>query len=112
LSFSLPFSSPCSCPSFPGWPTLTHTLQDRPSPNGPHYTPQAKLQGRDTPPVDLVGRERALAAFFDVKALPGDARVSRAVVSALTGQPEPEPRAQPSQQMREQAEKAEGVMEH
>jgi len=52
---------------------------------------QAKLQGRETPPVDLVGRERALASFFHSHGLLEDARTSRALVSALTGQPEPEP---------------------
>lgn len=52
---------------------------------------QAKLQGRDTPPVDLVARERALAAFFDAHGLHDDARFSRMCVSALTGRVEPEP---------------------
>ena len=54
---------------------------------------QAKVQGRDTPPVDLVARERSLAQFFDAHRLPDDARFSRGLVSALTGVAEPEPAA-------------------
>jgi len=54
---------------------------------------QAKLQGRDTPPVDVVARERGLAQFFDAHGLHADARFSRQLVSALTGQAEPEPEA-------------------
>jgi hypothetical protein len=54
---------------------------------------QAKVQGRDTQPVDLVARERSLALFFYEHGLPYDARFSRTLVSALTGKAEPEPAA-------------------
>ena len=50
---------------------------------------QAKVGGRDQPPIDLVARERSLAAFFERHGLEDDARFSRTVVSALTGQAEP-----------------------
>ena len=50
---------------------------------------QAKLQGRDQPPVDLVARERGLIDWFVKNGLPEDAAFSRQVVSSLTGQVEP-----------------------
>jgi len=52
---------------------------------------QAKVKGIDSPPVDLVERERRLATFFHEHQLAHDAHFSRTLVSTLTGQPEPEP---------------------
>ena len=52
---------------------------------------QAKVHGRDTPPIDLVARERGLIEFFDEHGLTDDARFARNVLSSLTGQPVPEP---------------------
>ena len=59
---------------------------------------QAKVHGRDTPPIDLVARERGLIEFFDEHGLTDDARFARNVLSSLTGQPvpEPEPSAAPA----------------
>ena len=54
---------------------------------------QAKVNGRDQPPIDLVARERGLLLFYEAHGLHEDARFSRGVISALTGQPEPERRA-------------------
>jgi hypothetical protein len=50
---------------------------------------QAKLQGRDTPPVDIVARERSLHEFFHEHGLEDDAQFSRMLITALTGVPEP-----------------------
>ena len=52
---------------------------------------QARVQGRDTPPIDLVARQRRLSEFFDSHGLRDDACFSRALVSSLTGEAEPEP---------------------
>ena len=49
---------------------------------------QAKMKGKDTPPLDLVERQRRLAHFFHENSLPDDAQFSQALVSAFTGQPE------------------------
>jgi len=46
----------------------------------------AKLQGKDTPPLDLVERERSLLEFFIATGLPDDAHFSRAIITALIGQ--------------------------
>ena len=51
---------------------------------------QAKVLGREQPPVDLVARERGLCDWFTRHGLHEDARFSRRVISSLTGQPEPE----------------------
>jgi hypothetical protein len=52
---------------------------------------QSKLAGRETPPFDLVARERGLVEFFSAHGMHEDAAFSRRIVSSLTGQPEPEP---------------------
>ena len=52
---------------------------------------QAKVNGKDTPPVDLLARQRGLVAFFDAHGLVDDARFGRGLLSALTGEPEPDP---------------------
>ena len=39
---------------------------------------QAKVNGKDTPPVDLLARQRGLVAFFDAHGLVDDARFGRA----------------------------------
>ena len=51
---------------------------------------QAKIEGKASTPVDLVARERAMAAFFYAHGLHADAKFSRGVAAALTGQPERE----------------------
>lgn len=51
---------------------------------------QAKLQGRNTPPVDLAARERGLIAFFEEHGLHDDARFSRGILAALTGESLPD----------------------
>ena len=50
---------------------------------------QAKLGGKDQPPMDLVARERGLCEFFTLHGLHEDAEFSRNVISSLTGLPEP-----------------------
>ena len=54
---------------------------------------QAKVKGRDQPPIDLVARGRGLIEWFDKHGLAEDATFCRLVVGALTGEPEPEPAA-------------------
>jgi predicted Zn-dependent protease len=59
---------------------------------------QAKVHGRDTPPIDLAARQRGLIEFFDEHGLADDARFARNVLGSLTGQPvpDPEPAAAPA----------------
>lgn len=46
---------------------------------------QAKLQGRETPPTDLLARERALMDWFEANGLEEDARFARQLVDGLAG---------------------------
>jgi len=57
---------------------------------------QAKVGGKDTPPLDLVARERSLIEWFVKHGLLVDARFSCNVVSSLTGKPESDPAPEPA----------------
>ena len=59
---------------------------------------QARLDGKDTKPVDLAARERGLCAWFERYGLAEDARFSRGILGALTGvrEPEAEPASVPA----------------